>query len=138
MIVLLGVEDGQLHSYKGFRKCFNTANEADTYLQLMCAKIDIKEIKRYAIYIGDETTSLDAVMHLHNWKGTDYKFRDDSTKIKTVDIAQIKLYYDLEYQRQQQKQALHRAERTNEINNMDASALEYHRQLFQQNNVNLY
>ncbi len=137
-IVVFGVQDNQCHTYLGFRKYFDTSKEADLFLQLQCAKINIKEIHRYAIYIGNEFTTLDAVMHLHNWKGTDSRFKEETNKIKVVDIKQIKLYYDLEYQRQQQKKSLRDAERLNEINNMDAAGIEYHRQLFKELDVKLF
>lgn len=138
MIVIFGLKDNQLHSHKGFTRRFDTASDADAFLNYQCSKINIRDIHRYAIYIGDETTSLDAVLHLHNWKNTNERFREENKSLKEVDIAQIKLYYDLEYQRQQQKQALHRAERAREISNMDAAAIEYHKKLFQDNNVNLF
>ena len=64
--------------------------------------------------------------------------KEETSKIKTVDIKQIKLYYDLEYQRQQQKQAMRDAEDVNDLNNMDASAIEYYQRLFKELDVKLY
>lgn len=136
-ILVWGVYKNECNSARGFRQSFSFSSEADVFIQTRCAAIDAKHIHDYALYLTQEFVSLDEVLHHHNWLNTDERFKDINNKITTIDIAKIKEYTDLEYARHKQRQATHRAERVNEIRNMDAAAIEYHRQLFQQMNINL-
>lgn len=136
-IIIYGVEDGQCHSSKGFRKEFAIARDADIYIQTMCNKIHRDELGRYAMYITNEYRTLDEVMHFHNWHDTDLRYRDDYDKIEKVDIAVIKQYIDVEYQNYLNRQTMRRLETKQRVNNMDAAAVEYHAKLFKQLNVQL-
>lgn len=101
-IVLWGFERGLCVPTQGtgFRKVFDSAKDADRFIQLQCNKIRIQDILQYHIYITDEYASLDRVVHYHNFKDMNHSYSgtEQDFKIESVDLEQVKKDIDLNYQ----------------------------------------
>lgn len=130
-IIVYGVDHNECNISKGFRQAFNTAEDADIFIQTQCNKLKIEDLDDYGIYITNEYGNIEQVLHCHYWYGTNTRYQENSYKgIEKVDIKEIKKFIDINYQRQQRRSIERRQEATNRINNMDAAAVEYQRKLF--------
>lgn len=123
-IVVFGIDHGLCTATEGFRKEFSTSREAELYIQLQCSKIKVNNITNYAIYIGNEYTSIDKIMHLYNWSQTNHRYREEDYNIKKVDILKIKEEYDLNYQLELDKKKKMQYDTKTRLNNMSNAEYE--------------
>lgn len=124
-IVVWGLVDGFCLPYdgKGFRKQFSSKDEAEYFIKYNCTKIKASEAHRYTMYITDEYTSLDSILHHHNWKSSDSMFRDTNNRIEEVNILEIKELVDLEYKMYLEKQNKTKLQIEREVKSMNRQEL---------------
>ena len=130
MIVVWGIDNNLCTSYQGFRKEFDSSADADRFIAMQCAKINKHRLDQYAIYITDETASLDKVMTLHNKSLINSTINLESYGLTVVDIESIKDKVDLEYSAGKQREGNAKMKIRHDVNNMSNEEYRKQKKLF--------